>query len=89
LFLSHDQTLHVARISVLEQPLPLNGLLSAGDAPYTTVPVRNETIVKGLESTLQTVYLLHELDEAAAKIQNRQLSAETGEALNDVTTIAS
>jgi hypothetical protein len=44
--------------------------------------VRNETIVKGLESTLQTVYLLHELDEAAIKIKNRQLSAETGESVN-------
>jgi hypothetical protein len=50
-----------------------------GDAPYLTVPQRNETIVKGLESTLQTVYLLHELDEAAEKIKARKLSPVDGE----------
>jgi hypothetical protein len=54
-------------------------LLAVGDAPYTTVPQRNETIVKGLESTLQTVYLLHELDEAAIKIKDRKLGAADGE----------
>jgi hypothetical protein len=45
------------------------------------VPQRNETIVKGLESTLQTVYLLHELDEAAIKIKDRKLGAADGELL--------
>eukprot|EP00775_Hariotina_reticulata_P009084 gene9084-9254_t len=50
----------------------------AGVSPYKSIAQRNETIVKGLESNLQTVYLLHELDEAAEKIQKGQLSAATG-----------
>ncbi|WIA14465.1 hypothetical protein OEZ85_002990 [Tetradesmus obliquus] len=59
----------------LDQPV---SFAFAGDAPYLTVPQRNETIVKGLESALQTVYLLHELDEAADKIRDRKLSAADG-----------
>lgn len=51
----------------------------AGSAPYRTVPQRNQTIVKGIETMLQTVYMLHELDEAAAKIRARSLSADKGE----------
>jgi hypothetical protein len=54
-------------------------LLVTGSGPYKTIPQRNETIVKGLESNLQTVYMLHELDEAAEKIQDGELSAATGE----------
>jgi hypothetical protein len=49
-----------------------------GKAPYTSVAQRNETIVKGVESMVQTVYLLHEVDETADKIRNRSLSAATG-----------
>ncbi len=50
----------------------------AGAAPYRTVGQRNETIVKGLESGLQTLYMLHELDEAAAKIAAGDTSAAKG-----------
>ncbi|KAF6261950.1 Low iron-inducible periplasmic protein-domain-containing protein [Scenedesmus sp. NREL 46B-D3] len=49
-----------------------------GEAPYLTVAQRNETIVKGLESTLQTVYLLHELDEGADKIRANRIAAADG-----------
>lgn len=50
----------------------------AGDEPYKTTAQRNETIVKGIESNLQTVYLLHELDEAADKIRAKKLSPIDG-----------
>lgn len=40
---------------------------------------RNETIVKGVEVQLATVYLLHELDEGANLIRQNKLSAATGE----------
>eukprot|EP00878_Enallax_costatus_P000017 GHUV01000021.1.p1 GENE.GHUV01000021.1~~GHUV01000021.1.p1 ORF type:complete len:420 (+),score=129.51 GHUV01000021.1:221-1480(+) len=50
----------------------------AGEHPYTSIAQRNETIVKGVESLIQTVYLLHEVDEAAGKIRNKSLSAATG-----------
>jgi hypothetical protein len=54
-------------------------LLIPGDAPYKTVPQRNQTIVKGLETNLQSVYMLHEIDEAAEKIKANQLSPKDGE----------
>jgi len=50
-----------------------------GDEPYKTVGQRNETIIKGMEVQLATVYLLHELDEAAQKMRDNKLSAATGE----------
>lgn len=49
-----------------------------GEAPYKSIAQRNETIVKGAESMIQTVYLLHEVDEAADKIRNRSLTVTTG-----------
>lgn len=52
-----------------------------GDEPYKTVGQRNETIIKGMEVQLATVYLLHELDEAAQKMRDNKLSAATGEPL--------
>jgi hypothetical protein len=53
-------------------------LLPPGTAPYTTVGQRNETIVKGNEILIQTVYLLHELDEGTSLIRANRLSAANG-----------
>lgn len=59
----------------------LRALSTAGTSPYTGVGQRNETIVKGSEIQIATVYLLHELDEGANLIKRRQLTADKGETL--------
>eukprot|EP00879_Flechtneria_rotunda_P022938 GHRR01024245.1.p1 GENE.GHRR01024245.1~~GHRR01024245.1.p1 ORF type:complete len:314 (-),score=74.29 GHRR01024245.1:228-1169(-) len=59
----------------LDQPI---SFAFAGDAPFRTIAQRNETIVKGIESNLQVVYLLHELDETAQKIKDKKLSPVDG-----------
>lgn len=49
-----------------------------GAAPFTSQPARLEGSEKSVETMLQWVYLMHELDEAAEKIRNNQLSASSG-----------
>lgn len=50
----------------------------AGTPPFTTTRQRVESAEKGIQNGVQTVYLLHELDEAAAKIADGNLDATTG-----------
>ncbi len=45
-------------------------LCAAGTAPLTTDDRRSESAEKGMQNLLQTVYLMHELDEAIAKINS-------------------
>lgn len=52
--------------------------LLSGTTPYTSVGQRNETIVKGTEIFISTVYLLHELDEGTALLKANRLSAANG-----------
>lgn len=52
---------------------------AAGAAPWTSEGARMEGAEKSVETMLQWVYLMHELDEAADKISKNQLSASSGE----------
>jgi len=49
-----------------------------GNPPFTKDSQRTEAASKSVESTLQMVYLMHELDEAAGKIMKNDLSASKG-----------
>jgi hypothetical protein len=52
-----------------------------GNPPFTKDSQRVEVAGKSIESTLQMVYLMHELDEAAGKIKKNDLSAAKGMSL--------
>jgi hypothetical protein len=53
--------------------------LPAGTTPYTRVGQRNETITKGNEILIQTIYLMHEIDETTTLIRANRLAAKDGE----------
>lgn len=64
----------------MEQSSPLCCFMSAsGTAPYKSDAQRKQTIGKGIESNLQFTYVLHELDEATEKVEDKRIDKADGE----------
>eukprot|EP00877_Chromochloris_zofingiensis_P010895 jgi/Chrzof1/6059/Cz17g07070.t1 len=49
-----------------------------GTAPYKSEAQREQTIAKGIESNLQFIYVMHELDEATEKVEEKNIDKDDG-----------
>eukprot|EP00877_Chromochloris_zofingiensis_P011319 jgi/Chrzof1/6440/Cz18g11010.t1 len=68
-------------VKYFKSPTFLDDFIMAGfngTAPYKSDAQRKQTIGKGIESNLQFTYVLHELDEATEKVEDKRIDKADG-----------